>query len=1811
MRIVLVLLLSLMHFAVLAAPVGKRAADAPGFVRGAPLPKWVVPLTEIPRTERTDPVVVRANDTQVWVGPVSAISYQRATQVNDSSALGTIGQFEITYYAQYQKLALHQVVILRGEQRLDRTASVNIRPLQRETEIDSGILGGATSLQLLLDDVRIGDTLLLSYTIEGDNPVFGKIWSAAFGWDSTVPTELKRLTVLHPRERVLRWRQLGDFNTGVIAAHTDVTNGVERIRFEGRGLEALVGEPSTPADYLPARLIQFSEYADWQAVATWAEGLFPKLPASPALKALAAELAMQSGQAAQAEAALHWVQNEIRYFSLSIGENAQRPHAPDVVLKRRYGDCKDKSYLLISLLRELGVTARPVLLSADAPRVNAKLLATSTWFNHVIVQITLDGRDYYVDPTRTSQPEPLATMPSAFPEAAVLVVDKSSSALVTLPARANVGPRYEHVENIVVADFSGAATLETRDIYRGTYADAMRAHFTKLSVNEQKKDRLATYEKLYPGVSLIGAPKYRDDVAANQVEIVSQYALPKALTHKDKRYAIEYDSKILAGTIGIPDKLVRQFPFELAAGQFEARYRLRILWPDTVRMSQPAANQTLDNPYFHLREEFDFRGNQVDYLIDYRLKQEVIPAADLLALQEESKKLIPFVSGALGFGDAIVVPASMKAYTFRDLDDMRRVAQATLDMPALKAAKSDKLVPADVCQFVLNVLDRDDIAGWEAKQLSANLIKRLSAMGSAPGVGQCIGQLAFANGEFDASAKAWSGESGMADDSPMMRQLAWSQFYSNNRSAALATMARYQAGRSTAQGKAPSAGDAADQIALFQRAGQPLPAALEQFARAIPDGPWPRPVLAMQLGLISADQLIRQAEALPADASEMALTEAWFYIGQTRLAAQDVAGARQAFRWYLNGGVRSFGFPAQAKAELRRLQAPNPGLEAGRRAARDKNPEAAVAAWKPGAEAGLAENQFAMGLALMTGNGVAKDMQQAFRWMTLAAAQEQPEAMLALGAMHEEGLGVTVSQSSALDWYRKAAALGQSEAQFTLGNRYRYGRGIERDAGQALRWYRAAAGQGHSGAMASLGEMYGQGEGVTRDFDLAEWWTQRAMNLGNLRAAVNLGRAYENGDAGKPDYVRAKAIYRLAADLGYGDAQVAIGMLYENGYGVDQNMEKATDWFRKAAQAGNANGQNKLARAYWDGDGVPNDRKSAVEWWAKAAAQGHARAMAELGQYIEHYGTGENRIVEARRLYELSAAQEDGMGEFKMGLLYEWGKGVPIDLERMLSWYLRSGSHGYRYAEYQLAKMYYYGQKVKADKAAAVVWFERSAASGHVKGESQLGRFYLYGDGVPRDIKKGLALLWRAVEKNDVDAQAHLGYVHERGLGVAKDEAQALSWYDKAAKRGDVFAQVRIAELYQRLKQDGKAPAAFALVNAPGSADDDRRLAYQYVQAGDRVRAEQIYLRGLALAEKQPGEKSGDLLDLLRAISKFYVDDSKFTIARDYAQRAVPVAQGALGDASPTLADALELLGDIQIKLANAAEAESLHLRAFGIREKAFGPQSGEMADALETMAYMYIEIGQMSKAEDFMRRSYALCENVFGAQHKSTANAMHRLGRLYMLRGRYKEAETELLRALPIFESSAVSGTSLAFLQSGLGELYRRMGRYEQAETWSRRALDTAERFSGQNDAWVASYRVDLGAALVQTGKLAEAERLLQLGQEQTLAAHGGEHRFMADGYQFLGTLYHRQGRHADAEKQFQHALQVRERTAVPEHLEIAETLQSLGALYRELALFDAAEPLLSRALAIRNKVLGADHPDSKASSSTLAATLRKSRGA
>jgi transglutaminase-like putative cysteine protease len=57
-----------------------------------------------------------------------------------------------------------------------------------------------------------------------------------------------------------------------------------------------------------------------------------------------------------------FVSRKVRYVAVEIGEGGYRPHSAGEVFVNRYGDCKDKAVLLISMLDRIGVRAYPALI---------------------------------------------------------------------------------------------------------------------------------------------------------------------------------------------------------------------------------------------------------------------------------------------------------------------------------------------------------------------------------------------------------------------------------------------------------------------------------------------------------------------------------------------------------------------------------------------------------------------------------------------------------------------------------------------------------------------------------------------------------------------------------------------------------------------------------------------------------------------------------------------------------------------------------------------------------------------------------------------------------------------------------------------------------------------------------------------------------------------------------------------------------------------------------------------------------------------------------------------------------------------------------------------------------------------------------------------------------------------------------------------------------------------------------------------------------------------------------------------------------
>ncbi len=109
----------------------------------------------------------------------------------------------------------------------------------------------------------------------------------------------------------------------------------------------------------------------------------------------ALSVAIENGGDPRQDAYL-FVQNQIRYESVLLGDHDYRPNLPSEVVERRFGDCKDKALLLAQLLRNQGHTA--FLTLVGPPHIQHDYPDLSR-FNHMIVALPSEQGWKFLDPT--------------------------------------------------------------------------------------------------------------------------------------------------------------------------------------------------------------------------------------------------------------------------------------------------------------------------------------------------------------------------------------------------------------------------------------------------------------------------------------------------------------------------------------------------------------------------------------------------------------------------------------------------------------------------------------------------------------------------------------------------------------------------------------------------------------------------------------------------------------------------------------------------------------------------------------------------------------------------------------------------------------------------------------------------------------------------------------------------------------------------------------------------------------------------------------------------------------------------------------------------------------------------------------------------------------------------------------------------------------------------------------------------------------------------------------------------------------------
>lgn len=624
-------------------------------VERGPLPEWVVSSELLPIPAETSGLVfVRYQDTLVRLDDKGQLVYNGfRMKLLHPNAL-ELGNIAISWNPASGAPMVHTIKVYRDGEVVDVLSKTTFEILRRENQLEESMLTGTLTAVTRVPDLRVGDEFEFAYTLRVSDPTLGKNDTGFLILPASTPPGRFRLG--------LSWIDGQQ-------PQIKMTNDMERVTQKSdRAIDFRFDNPVTltPANDAPPRynwqrIVEYSDFSDWGAVSRHFAPLYinaAKLTDMSPLKREVAQIASaHTTPMDQASAALKLVQQDVRYIYVGLDGGNLKPATADETWQRRYGDCKGKTVLLLSLLNELGIEAQVVLANNNGrdDGLNARL-PSPQMFDHVLIRAKIDGEYYYLDGTFPPVVTPGKT--PMLPYRWILPLSEEGKSLEPLEWRApSVPDEITLIEIDATAGFTEPAKITETTIIRGIEGLKQQMQFSAFTPAEllTAMRQVATSNNL-PNV---------DDVKWHY----DQKARASVLTTSGTK-EIDWDddgggSKSLAmpgGGFYPPSKRIRaadqdqDVPYYNGSSYTCHVTTVRI--PSKTNIDQWASESGFDTRLFgrNYYRAFDFRGNAVRMVRGSRIEQQEIDAStakrdnDRIASFDNSMASIYYDPSAKNYG---------------------------------------------------------------------------------------------------------------------------------------------------------------------------------------------------------------------------------------------------------------------------------------------------------------------------------------------------------------------------------------------------------------------------------------------------------------------------------------------------------------------------------------------------------------------------------------------------------------------------------------------------------------------------------------------------------------------------------------------------------------------------------------------------------------------------------------------------------------------------------------------------------------------------------------------------------------------------------------------------------------------------------------------------------------------------------------------------------------------------------------------------------------------------------------------------------
>jgi len=331
-----------------------------------------------------------------------------------------------------------------------------------------------------------------------------------------------------------------------------------------------------------------------------------------------------------------FVSQNIRYVAIPLRASGYAPHNVTDIYVNKYGDCKDKSALLISLYRLAGIDSYFALLKTRSAGPLIREFPALE-FNHCIVAVPKqDGGYIFLDPTL--ELDRFGYVPTEMQNVDIFVVKKDAEyEFIKIPFDLK---NYSGTHGTISMTIGGDYTISVKDTIE-YFGD--REILTRLNYKYATRDAIrAVFEK---GLHSLYSDAVLDDVKISEPNDLSGHFWDSS-TYRIKGHIKEAGNLLIFDLPGFDSMLrniisteTRTYPLWFSELSHDIT-DITITIPASCRVNYVPVSIEKDTPFGYYNRNVKSEGNTISIHYDFRMKLLEIPAAQYAKYKEFIESIV-------------------------------------------------------------------------------------------------------------------------------------------------------------------------------------------------------------------------------------------------------------------------------------------------------------------------------------------------------------------------------------------------------------------------------------------------------------------------------------------------------------------------------------------------------------------------------------------------------------------------------------------------------------------------------------------------------------------------------------------------------------------------------------------------------------------------------------------------------------------------------------------------------------------------------------------------------------------------------------------------------------------------------------------------------------------------------------------------------------------------------------------------------------------------------------------------------------------